>query len=562
MDLRTIDLKQNQIILGNKYALQERLGGGSFGQIFSVLHQENGAYVAAKLEKRSSNATLVKEAQVISDLRGQTGFPSLYDYGKEEGFNYIIISLLGWNLEKLFKSCHQKFSLKTVLMIADQVLTRIETLHNKNYVHRDIKPENFCLGRGSGNRNTFIIDFGLAKNYKDSTGKHIGFKENKGLVGTARYASLNAHEGAELSRRDDLESIGYMLIYFLAGKLPWQDLQCGGDKNLKYQKIAEMKKKVSIEELCRGLPSQFETYMTYCKNLEFMEDPDYKYLKKLFRILFVEMGYDFDFNYDWLDNPKSRNPLAADTHRNFVQRDLSPHEPKILELNNEIEALEKDNTRREKEKNRMRDNSTQDKRETSQGDELTPKIYGFSPFKGSPIASPKIEEPQSTRKRSVIPDSLIKNVSINSMYSSKNLNINFHTPIVQEVLTPELSMEDSFTIDKAGKILQFPERKRNTVCATGDQSTGLDNLESLVPNKTYIRGKTKTFSHPNSDYAKRSAFAKNHQPVQTQFKREAQRQPIGEDEGNLNESSICEGTSRNHIETLLSARNFITNKHP
>jgi len=143
--------------------LKERLGGGSFGQIFYVINQENEARVAAKLEKRSPNATLVREAKVISDLRGQVGFPSLYDYGKEENYNYIIVSLLGLNLEKLFKLCGYRFSLKTVLMIADQLLSRIETLHSKNYIHRDIKPENFCIGKSSSSRNIFLIDFGLAK---------------------------------------------------------------------------------------------------------------------------------------------------------------------------------------------------------------------------------------------------------------------------------------------------------------------------------------------------------------------------------------------------------------
>mmetsp|Transcript_41146 Transcript_41146/g.36473 ORF Transcript_41146/g.36473 Transcript_41146/m.36473 type:complete len:200 (-) Transcript_41146:466-1065(-) len=199
MDLKNLDTKKQTIIVGKKYCLRERLGGGSFGQIYLAKNIENEHNVAIKLERKSSsqNLTLSREARVLSDLIGETGFPNIYHYGKEDHFCYMVMSLLGLNLEKLFKMTSRKLSLKTVLMIVDQMLTRIETLHDKGFIHRDIKPENFCIGHGHSSKTIYLIDFGLSRQYLDSYGKHIPYREGRGLVGTARYASINTHLGVE-----------------------------------------------------------------------------------------------------------------------------------------------------------------------------------------------------------------------------------------------------------------------------------------------------------------------------------------------------------------------------
>ena len=181
----------------------------------------------------------------------------IHHFGEEGDYNILIMDLLGPSLEDLFNFCGRKFQLKTTLMVADQMITRIEYVHSKNYIHRDIKPENFVIGLGKRSNQVFLIDFGLSKKFRDpKTHQHIPYKENKNLTGTARYASINAHLGIEQSRRDDLEAIGYVSIYFIKGKLPWQGISAQ-NKAEKYHKIMEKKMSIPVEYLCLGLPSIF-----------------------------------------------------------------------------------------------------------------------------------------------------------------------------------------------------------------------------------------------------------------------------------------------------------------
>lgn len=160
---------------------------------------------------------------------------------------------------------------------------RIQKVHEERIIHRDIKPDNFLVGGTEGTKNNiYIIDFGLAKCFKNSEGEHIPFREGKNLTGTARYCSINTHIGYEQSRRDDLETIGHVLIYFLRGSLPWQGLP-GRSKTEKYANIKRKKKEVSLDELCLNQPQEFKDYMNYCRSLTFTGDPDYSYIFGLFQ---------------------------------------------------------------------------------------------------------------------------------------------------------------------------------------------------------------------------------------------------------------------------------------
>ena len=301
MNSKSTESQSLSILLDNKFILREKLGSGSFGQIFTAISKEDGSMVAIKIEQRSSSSitTLIKEAKILGELQGKKGFPALFGQGKEADFSYLALELLGKDLEKLLKICDYKFSLKTCLLLMDQMLARIEALHQTGHIHRDIKPENFCINKDCTG-SLYLIDFGLARSYKDSSGKHIPCIEKKGLVGTARYASVNSHLGLEQSRRDDLESIAYTVIYLLKGKLPWQNLKATS-KNEKYTMISNMKISTPVHILCKDLPTEFVTYLSYVKGLNFEDSPDYKYLKGLFRTLFVKNGYDFDYDYDWIN---------------------------------------------------------------------------------------------------------------------------------------------------------------------------------------------------------------------------------------------------------------------
>lgn len=302
--------------VGNKFRLGRKIGSGSFGEIYLGTNIQTNEEVAIKLENiKTKHPQLLYESKLYKILQGGTGIPNVRWFGVEGDYNVLVLDLLGPSLEDLFNFCSRKLSLKTVLMLADQMINRVEFVHSKSFLHRDIKPDNFLMGLGRRANQVYAIDFGLAKKYRDSsTHQHIPYRENKNLTGTARYASMNTHLGIEQSRRDDLESLGYVLMYFLKGSLPWQGLKAGNKKQ-KYEKISEKKVSTSIEALCRGYPTEFASYFHYCRSLRFDDKPDYAYLKRIFRDLFIREGFQFDYVFDWtilkyqqsqLANPPSR----------------------------------------------------------------------------------------------------------------------------------------------------------------------------------------------------------------------------------------------------------------
>ena len=313
------NLSNDRFMINNNYSIVKMLGFGAFGEIHLAYDINLKVMRAIKFEPTShKNPQLKHEYTVLEQLNKPEnniistnqepiiGIPKVYFFDRYENrFNYLVMELLGPSLSDLFQLKEKNFSLETVLLIGYQVLTRIEMVHEKGFLHRDIKPENFVIGLGQKSNIVHIIDFGLSKRYKDKTsGQHIPYRENRDLVGTVRYASINAHLGIEQSRRDDIEGIGYILVYLYLGRLPWQGKQDKAKPQV--SKIMEKKLITPPEILCKKMPIEFSYYFHYCRNLKFEDRPDYNMLKKLFMdVLVSRINLKEEFLFDWFDEDNS-----------------------------------------------------------------------------------------------------------------------------------------------------------------------------------------------------------------------------------------------------------------
>lgn len=305
--------------LGGKYKVGKKLGSGAFGEVFLATEINTGDEVALKIESnKTKHPQLIYEAKLLRMMKGK-GIPDMKGVIIEGDYNIMIMQLLGPSLEELFNYCKRLFSLKTVLMLAIQMLERIELVQNNHFIHRDMKPDNFLIGHKKPSY-IYLVDFGLAKRFRNpKTGEHIPWKEGKNLTGTARYASLSTHLGYEQSRRDDLEGLGYVLMYFLKGKLPWQGLP-GRNKKEKYEKIKEKKKNTSIESLCEGFPSEFVKFFTYCRNLQFEDKPCISDLRKLFKHLMKKENYEYDYKFDWIIKKQRHKEIGVTSQEDYKKK--------------------------------------------------------------------------------------------------------------------------------------------------------------------------------------------------------------------------------------------------
>ena len=277
---------------------------GSFSFIYEGINIETNEHVAIKLEPRnaqSENLLLQNEIFYLYKLRHCPGIVKIITTGRTKKYNILIEPLLGGTLYSLYLDQNKNFTLKDICLISLQCISRLESVHNKGIIHCDIKPENFCVGLRD-KRIIYLIDFGISKKYRsDRTKKHIQFNITKTMCGTARYASMNALSGLQLSRRDDLESLSYMILYFLTKKLPWQGITAKS-LAIRYKKIYEKKFELEKWDKFLSLPIQIQNFIKYCRNLGFSEDPNYKLMKNFFYDLMKQNEFVDDKNFSWIDD--------------------------------------------------------------------------------------------------------------------------------------------------------------------------------------------------------------------------------------------------------------------
>ena len=317
--------KENPTVF-KKYRVKKKIGEGAFGEVYLGQSIKDNEYVALKIELRKKAKPLLEsEAFILYSLRG-TGIPEVISFGHTKNYNVLVEPLLGKSLFDIFAENKKKLPKEDICLIGKQVIDRIQWVHSKYIVHRDIKPDNFLIGKKDPNV-IYLIDFGLSKKYRSSqTNKHIRFGFTGKLTGTVRFSSANALRGGEQSRRDDIEALGYMLVYFMKGRLPWQGVT-GNKKMERYLKIYRMKKHTSAKKLCEGLPGEMEAYIEYSKKLEFEQEPDYNYLRSLFRNILKKIhGKNVDnFIFSWInlnDFVNLRKPINHASRKDSPQSRL------------------------------------------------------------------------------------------------------------------------------------------------------------------------------------------------------------------------------------------------
>lgn len=273
--------------IDGKYILIEKLNEGSFGCIFKCKNIRTHEFDAFKLENKNSEyKTLKNEAKIYQYLGKLEGFPSLKWYGTTDKYNYMIIDLLDSSLVNIIKK-YGNLCLKSVLLIGLQMFKRIKDLHSKELLHRDLKPDNFMIGIGNQSNKVYLIDFSFCKTYMHKQ-KHIDEKRINKLIGTPNYVSLNVHNGIEPSRRDDVESIIYILYYCLYGYVPWNNCQLG-----------DIYEKKRILEVTYTVPCFIRVLLTYTRNLSFKDTPDYEYMCDMLKKEFNEHKLSNSIEFEW-----------------------------------------------------------------------------------------------------------------------------------------------------------------------------------------------------------------------------------------------------------------------
>ncbi|KAF8120120.1 casein kinase I isoform delta-B-like protein [Boletus edulis] len=304
-----------------RFRIKERLGSGAYADVYRATNIFTQKSYAIKLElSLDGESSVEREYQILKQLEHSEGIPKAHWFGREASYEGLVLDLLGPSLHDLIRK-HKRFHIHTIAHLAEQLLSRLQCIHDHGYIHADIKPQNILMGLGDNARTIFLIDFGIAKQYCDSTtGKHSPFVRTDRTTGTPAFTSINSHLGARLGRRDDLESLAYLLIFLSRGSLPWIT-----SHSTKSSSILEWKQKTPIELLCSGLPRELAALLTYARALSFTEEPDYDYIRSMLAALHAETSDSSSVSHDLSLHEPVR--LTSNTPPPPSHPDVGPHGP-------------------------------------------------------------------------------------------------------------------------------------------------------------------------------------------------------------------------------------------
>jgi casein kinase I homolog HRR25 len=299
----------SNLSISNNYKFIKKLGKGSFGEVYLVNDRSGNEY-ACKTEINNTKNRLKGEFFIYKRfaIRELECVPKIRGYFETPEYNLLIMQLLGKGLDVVFEESNNKIDVGTVMKIGVTIISHLEKIHRIGIIHRDIKPNNFMFGINDETDDLYVMDFGLSKRWY-MNGNHIEYKTGRSMIGTARYASINIHNGSEPSRRDDMESVGYMLVYLAKGSLPWQGLK-KKTKDNPIDNIGKKKMSVDLKTLCDGLPECFYEYINYTKNLQFTEKPDYDYLRNIF--ITSAKNNNIKIKYYWENDSSCHDSLNCD----------------------------------------------------------------------------------------------------------------------------------------------------------------------------------------------------------------------------------------------------------
>ena len=301
------NINNNHLIFG-RYKILKQIGNGAFCEVYSGINKKTKELVAIKFEPKTSKSKSLKSEAYYLFMLKSVGIPKLLSFGEDKKYNILVENLLGKSLGKILNENNKKIPLKDSLMIAIQIIERLEYLHSKLLIHRDIKLENFLIGYDDPYI-IYLIDYGFCKKYRSKrTGNHVKFSKQTKFTGTVSYGSINSLKGNQSSRRDDLESAAYSIIRLMKGSLPWESIK-GKTRIEILQKVYEIKISISAEQLCEGLPNEIKEFFLYSKHLNFEQEPNYKYCYSLFNNVLIKNGFSNDLIFSWIKDPTIKYKL-------------------------------------------------------------------------------------------------------------------------------------------------------------------------------------------------------------------------------------------------------------